>query len=123
MVHGAPSRFTDPARYSLALGGKDRHPFPVPLRVYDETLRVLRTAVDQAKLGNDDRLEAIRRLDEQARLVERRASGPSFEELVEREERQSPSLGGMSVFGPPKPVEAQGGTSRPSPRPSRAPRR
>jgi hypothetical protein len=39
VVHGAPYRFTDPARFSFAHGGKDRHPFPVPLRVYDETLR------------------------------------------------------------------------------------
>src|SRR5881394_3652448 len=56
VVHGAPSRFADPARFSLAHGGKDGHPFPVPLNVYDETLRVLRSAVDQAKLGNDDKL-------------------------------------------------------------------
>jgi hypothetical protein len=44
VVHGAPCRFSDPARFSLAHGGKDRHPFPVPLRVYDETIRVLKSA-------------------------------------------------------------------------------
>jgi hypothetical protein len=69
VVHGAPSRFADPARFSLAHGGKDGHPFPVPLRVYDQTLRVLKDAVTRAKLGNDERLAALRRLDEQARAL------------------------------------------------------
>src|SRR5499427_10933530 len=53
VVHGAPSRFSDPARYSLALGGKDRHPFPVPIKVYDRTLGVLRRAVANARLGRE----------------------------------------------------------------------
>jgi hypothetical protein len=71
VIHGAPCRFTDPARFSFAHGGKDGHPFPVPTRVYDETIRVMRQAVDQARLGNDEKLAAIRRLDEQARALER----------------------------------------------------
>ncbi len=83
VVHGAPSRFTDPARFSLAQGGKDRHPFPVRLDVYDETLRVLRGAVDAARLGNDERLGALRELDRQARRLEAVATGSSFEALVE----------------------------------------
>ena len=83
VVHGAPSRFTDPARFSLAQGGKDRHPFPVRLDVYDETLRVLRQAVDAARLGNDERLVALRELDRQARRLEAVATGPSFEALVQ----------------------------------------
>jgi len=83
VLHGAPSRFTDPARFSFAQGGKDRHPYPVRLDVYDETLRVLRAAVDAARLGNDERLRAIRELDRQARRLEAAATGPSFEALVE----------------------------------------
>jgi hypothetical protein len=83
VLHGAPSRFTDPARFSFAQGGKDRHPYPVRLDVYDETLRVLRAAVDAARLGNDERLRAIRELDRQARRLEAVATGPSFEALVE----------------------------------------
>src|SRR4029450_3729714 len=75
VVHGSPYRFTDPARFSFALGGKDRHPFPVPLSVYDETIRVLKTAVQNAKLGRDEELAALRRLDAQARLLERDAGG------------------------------------------------
>ena len=100
VVHGAPYRFSDPARFSLALGGKDRHPFPVPLRVYDETLCVLRGAVEKARLGNDERLVVLRRLDEQARLLERMAQGPTVEEHIAAERQKSHALGGMSVFGP-----------------------
>ena len=70
VVHGAPYRFTDPARFSFAHGGKDRHPFPVPLKVYDETIRVMKTAVEKAKLGQDDKLAALKRLDDEARRVE-----------------------------------------------------
>jgi hypothetical protein len=71
VIHGVPARFADPARFAFAHGGKDGHPFPVPLPVYDETIRVLRSAVDRAHLGGDDRLAAIRRLDAQARGLER----------------------------------------------------
>jgi hypothetical protein len=91
VVHGAPFRFTDPARFSFAHGGKDRHPFPVPLRVYDETIRVLKSAVSNAKLGRVEELGALKRLDEQARLLEDHASGPSVGELIS-EERESSHL-------------------------------
>jgi len=71
VIHGAPYRFSDPARFSLAHGGKDGHPFPVPLDLYDQTISVLRRAIDQAKLGREDRLVAIRALDHQARALDR----------------------------------------------------
>ena len=80
VVHGAPCRFSDPARFSLAHGGKDRHPFPVPLKVYDETIRVLKSAVQRAKLGQDEQLAALQKLDEESRKLERAAKGPTFEE-------------------------------------------
>src|SRR6266403_1234571 len=89
VVHGAPSRFVDPARFSFAHGGKDGHPFPVPLRVYDETIRVLKSAIQNAKLGRDDELSALQRLDEQSRQLERRASGPSVEALIADERERS----------------------------------
>jgi hypothetical protein len=97
VVHGAPSRFSDPARFSIAHGGKDGHPFPVPLRVYDETIRVLKTAVQSANLGNADKLSAIERLDTQARTLERATSGPSFEAILERERSLSDEYGGRTV--------------------------
>jgi hypothetical protein len=100
VIHGAPYRFLDPARFSLAHGGKDGHPFPVPLRVYDETIQVLRRAVTKAKIGNDDRLCAIRRLDQQARAMEKGAQGPTFEHFCSEERRTSGGYGGRTVYGP-----------------------
>ncbi len=103
VIHGAPCRFTDPARFSIAHGGKDRHPFPVPLKVYDETIGVLKSAVVKAKLGRDEELAAIRRLDDRSRAVERIVTGPSLNEIVAGEFAQSHTLGGRSVFGWEKP--------------------
>jgi hypothetical protein len=106
VVHGAPCRFSDPARYSLAHGGKDGHPFPVPLKVYDETIRVLKHAVEQAKLGSEDKLHAIKRLDAQARALEAGATGPSFESFVTTERSTSHKYEGRTVFGPARPPRA-----------------
>jgi hypothetical protein len=99
VVYGTPARFSDPARFSFAHGGKDGHPFPVPLRVYDETIGVLKGAMERAKLGNSDRLAAIRRLDTQARALERLATGPDFESVLDQERIRSSAYGGLTVFG------------------------
>jgi len=99
VVHGAPYRFTDPARFSLAHGGKDRHPYPVPIKVYDETIRVLKSAVQNAKLGRDEEMQALKRLDQQSRRLERSAQGPSLEVFIAGERAASPDLDGRSVFG------------------------
>jgi hypothetical protein len=113
VVHGAPCRFSDPARFSLAHGGKDRHPFPVPLKVYDETIRVLRRAVDKAKLDREDTLFALRKLDQESRRLERAATGPSLEELVAAEFERSHQYGGRSVFGfEPPPANADQGPGK-----------
>jgi hypothetical protein len=98
VIHGAPCRFSDPARFSLAHGGKDGHPFPVPLDVFDHSLQVLRDAVAAAQLGNDDKLAAIRRLDEQSRRLERSSIGPGLGQIIEQERQRSSDLGGRSVF-------------------------
>jgi hypothetical protein len=97
VVHGAPYRFSDPARFSLAHGGKDGHPFPVPLKIYDETISVLKSAIGQAKLGRDERLSAIRRLDQRARIIDRISAGPSVEGFVATEQRTSALYGGRTV--------------------------
>jgi hypothetical protein len=107
VVHGAPYRFTDPARFSFAHGGKDRHPFPVPRRVYDETIRVLKSAVSKARLGREEELGALKRLDKQARLLEHHASGSQVEELIAQEQERSHLYGGRSVFGWVQPSAAQ----------------
>jgi uncharacterized protein len=99
VVHGAPCRFTDPARFSLAHGGKDRHPFPVPILVYDRTIAVMKSAVRKAKLGNAEELAAIQRLDDQARRLERTATGSSLSALIAEERIRSHDYGGRSVSG------------------------
>ena len=99
VVHGAPCRFSDPARFSLAHGGKDRHPFPVPLKVYDETIRVLKSAVQTAKLGRDEELAALQKLDGESRRLERVAKGPPLQRFINEERERSHAYGGRSVFG------------------------
>ncbi|MBL8497735.1 DUF763 domain-containing protein [Nitrosomonas sp. JL21] len=105
ILHGAPYRFSDPARFSLAHGGKDRHPFPVPVRVYDETIGVLKSALLKAKLGREEELNAIRRLDEQVRRLEKHVlSGPSIDEFIQHENAVSRQYGGRSVGSAARPA-------------------
>jgi uncharacterized protein len=98
VIHGAPYRFADPARFAMAHGGKDGHPFPVPLKVYDETIRILKYAVAKARLGSTEELAAIKRLDVQARALERTATGPSLPAFIAEERRRSREYGGRTVF-------------------------
>jgi hypothetical protein len=99
VVHGAPSRFSDPARFSFAHGGKDRHPFPVPLKTYDESLNFLRTSLDKAKLGGGDKLDGFRRLESFVRVVESELEPRAdFDAVIAHEKAISPSLDGRSVF-------------------------
>jgi hypothetical protein len=99
VVHGAPTRFADPARFAFAHGGKDGHPFPVPLKVYDESLGFLRRALGAAKLGNTEKLDGFARLDAFTRLVEERLSPQADVDLAIAQERaESSSLGGRTVF-------------------------
>jgi uncharacterized protein len=114
VIHGAPCRFADPARFSLAHGGKDRHPYPVPTKVYDRTIAVMKSAIGKARFGDDERLAAIRRLDEQTRRFERDADGPSLSEFTAAEWRKSHDYGGRSVFGwepAPQPNRARAASS------------
>lgn len=116
VVHGTASRFDDPARFSFAHGGKDGHPFPVPLKTYDESLNFLRSALDRAKLdsasGTDrviarEKLEGFRRLESFARLVETGLHpNADFDAIIAHETRISPALDGRSVFDDKRP-EAQ----------------
>lgn len=106
VIHGTPSRFEDPARFSFAHGGKDGHPFPVPTKVYDETIQTLQTAVEKAKLGFNDKNTAIKNLGKAAlRLEENFKPNDNFEQLIAREKNESWKYGGRTVFGkalPPK---------------------
>jgi hypothetical protein len=108
IIYGAPCRFSDPARFSMAHGGKDGHPFPVSVDVYDRTINTLREAVQSAKLGNKDKLAAIRTLDEQARDLERMTSSKvgvdrhGLDQHIRSERAAAPGYGGRSVFDSPR---------------------
>jgi hypothetical protein len=110
VIYGAPSRFKDPARFSFAHGGKDGHPFPVPTRVYDETINILQKAVNSAKIGNSDKTEALKRLTKIAQNAEKEFTPDStnFEKVIEIERKNSWKYGGRTVFGKEKaPVNQQ----------------
>jgi hypothetical protein len=99
VVHGTPTRFNDPARFSFALGGKDRHPFPVPLKTYDESISILRSALERAKLGDSEKLDGFARLDRFVRAVEDRCTPQAdFERAIAHERAISRSLNGRTVF-------------------------
>ncbi|MGZ4974772.1 MAG: DUF763 domain-containing protein, partial [Limisphaerales bacterium] len=99
VVHGAPSRFSDPARFSFAHGGKDGHPFPVPLKTYDESLSVLRRALDRAKLGDTEKIDGFKRLDRFTRTIEQRFQPTAkFDEAIAHEHAISSSIGGRTVM-------------------------
>jgi hypothetical protein len=98
VVHGTPTRFADPARFSFAHGGKDGHPFPVPLKTYDETIAVLRRSLDAARLGHTDKIDGFKRLDRFVRAVERRYSPEAdFDAVLAHEHAISPEHGGRTV--------------------------
>ena len=102
VIHGAPSRFTDPARFSFAHGGKDGHPFPVPLKTYDESIAVLRRSLDAAKLGDLEKAEGFQRLDRFTRAIERHALPEAdFDRTLQNERAISPALGGRTVASKP----------------------
>lgn len=99
VVHGAPSRFADPARFSFAHGGKDGHPFPVPLKTYDESLAILRRSLEAARIGHTEKIEGFKRLDRLTRTVEEKQQPlADFSAALEHEHRISKSVGGRTVF-------------------------
>lgn len=98
VIHGTPSRFTDPARFSFAHGGKDGHPFPVPLKIYDESIRVLQDSIEKSKLGYNDKSDCLNRLHRTALNIERQcAPQADFEATLAREHQHSKEWGGRTV--------------------------
>ena len=105
VIYGAPSRFTDPARFSFAHGGKDGHPFPVPTKVYDETINILKTSVEKAKIGDADKQAAIKSLTVVAQRMEKdfEPDAGAFDKVIAQERAESYKHGGRTVFGKAKP--------------------
>ena len=108
VIHGTPSRFSDPARYSFAHGGKSGKPFPVPTNVYDATISNLKKSVEQAKIGNTDKHKAIKKLTEIAQKAEKGFTpNENFDRLIKRERDDSYKYGGRSSKGKAKPTNNQ----------------
>ncbi len=106
VINGTAVRFNDPARFSFAHGGKDGHPFPVPTKVYDETIVTLEKAVQKAKLGITDKLTAIKKLHEIAVRAENDfIPNDQFDSLIEKERSQSWKYGGKTVWGDAVPLK------------------
>lgn len=104
VIHGTPSRFTDPARFSFAHGGKDGHPFPVPVNIYDETISVMQDAVNKSKIGHSDKQEAIRKLSVLSQQLEKDfIPNERFDEVIARERNDSWRHGGRTIFGKEQP--------------------
>ena len=99
VIHGTPTRFTDPARFSFALGGKDGHPFPVPLKTYDESIDVLRRSLDAAKVGDTEKIDGMKRLEKFVQAIEtRQAPEADFTAALAHERAISKSIDGRTVF-------------------------
>ncbi|MDQ1150712.1 DUF763 domain-containing protein [Sphingobacterium zeae] len=100
VIHGAPSRFKDPARFSFAHGGKDGHPFPVPLTIYDESIQILKKGIEKSKLGHSDKLKSVQKL-HQLVLDSERNFEPQFDiqQIIAEEKRDSWKYGGRTVYG------------------------
>ncbi len=100
IIHGTPSRFNDPARFSFAHGGKDGHPFPVPTKVYDETIHVLQTSVEKAKIGESDKQRALKNLTHIAQMMEQNfePDPSSFNKVLAKEKAESYKYGGRTLF-------------------------
>ncbi|HEY4284902.1 MAG TPA: DUF763 domain-containing protein [Chthoniobacterales bacterium] len=99
VIHGTPSRFSDPARFSFAHGGKDGHPFPVPLKTYDESLAILRRSLAATRVQQSEKIDAFRRLDKLTRKVETQLEPlADFAAIVSREREMSGEFGGRTVF-------------------------
>lgn len=106
VIHGTPSRFSDPARYSFAHGSKNSKPHPILTKVYDETIDALKTSVEKAKIGDKDKLNAIEKLTKIAQKAEAGfTANDNFSEFLEKENREAYKYGGRSLEGKPKPPE------------------
>ncbi|WP_294350322.1 MULTISPECIES: DUF763 domain-containing protein [unclassified Sphingobacterium] len=109
VIHGAPSRFKDPARFSFAHGGKDGHPFPVPLTIYDESIQILKKGIEKSKLGHGDKLKSVQKL-HQLVLDSERNFEPQFDmqQIIVEERRDSWKYGGRTVLGDAEPLRTNG---------------
>jgi hypothetical protein len=62
LIYGQQPSWKDPVRYSFAYGGKDGVTFPVDRKAMDESAQILKTAVENARIGDKERLKSLQRL-------------------------------------------------------------
>ncbi|MGV3530083.1 MAG: DUF763 domain-containing protein [Flavisolibacter sp.] len=104
VIHGTPSRFKDPARFSFAHGGKDGHPFPVPTKTYDDVIETLEKALGKAKIGATEKAEALKKLHQVAARAEKDfVPTDNLQAVIEKEVAESWKYGGRTIFGKSKP--------------------
>lgn len=97
VIYGTPSRFTDPARFSFAHGGKDGHPFPITTKIYDESIRILGESIEESKMGYSEKSECLYRLEKTARYVEENCEPEAdFDALIAHEREHSKEWGGRT---------------------------
>jgi hypothetical protein len=110
VIHGTPSRFKDPARFSFAHGGKDGHPFPVPTKTYDEVISTLQKAVYKAKIGQTEKTEALKKLHALVARAEKDfIPTDNLQQVIEKEISESWKYGGKTVFGDARPPKRSKG--------------
>ena len=110
VIHGTPSRFKDPARFSFAHGGKDGHPFPVPTKTYDEVITTLQKAVYKAKIGQTEKTEALKKLHALVARAEKDfIPTDNLQQVIEKEISESWKYGGKTVFGDARPPKRSKG--------------
>ena len=98
VINGTPSRFRDPARFSFAHGGKDGHPFPVPLRIYDESIRILGDAIEKSRMGYSEKSDCINRLHKTQLAIEENCDPRAdFDAVLEHEKLNLPGWEGRTI--------------------------
>jgi hypothetical protein len=111
VIHGTPSRFTDPARFAFAHGGKGGRPFPVPTKVYDEVIDTLKNSVEKAKIGDSDKQNAIQKLTQIAQKAEENFTpNDNFDALLQKEKDDAWKYGGRTINGFSKQDDKKNGT-------------
>lgn len=99
VIYGTPARFTDPARFSFAHGGKDGHPFPVTTKIYDESIRILGESIESSRMGYSDKSECLLRLEKTAHYVEENCSPQAdFDAVIAHEREHSKEWGGRTCM-------------------------
>jgi len=100
VIHGDATRFEDPARFSFAVGGKDGMPHPIDTKAFDETIEMLQTSVDSAKVGNKEKSKALKRLHQVAVSGENKGTPLDYlQEFIDGEWGHAENNGGKTFLG------------------------